>query len=496
MNRVTTSVGDPRVWLRTAILVACVVVAGAMTADPDLWGHVRFGGDIVAARAVPRVDPYSFTSDREWVNHEWLAEALMYGAWRAGGATGLVVLKAALLLLVLVVVWRSLGGPFVNPVLRDLLLLLTVVGLIPRVTTLRPQVFSLVAFAFLLAVFQAAERGNRRALLVIPVIFAGWVNLHGGWLVGMGVLAIWAGIGVLETGSWRERWTLVVVCVLAAAATLVNPYGVGMWRFLGETVGLGRADILDWQPMTRAPGGVAAIWAVVCAAWLVLVAWFGRRGRPAPIAITTLLGVAAFRVNRLDAFFVLATAMLLAPRRGRQRAASPGPLVARTAPATAIALAGAALIVVPWSLAARPAIGCIPPQQYLPERDSARFIEANRLSGRMLTWFSYGEYAIWVGAPSLRVSLDGRRETVYSDGVLHDHYAYFSGDAHAADYPARMRADYAWLPNTLPAVRTFERAGWRRLFAGRKSTVFGRPDDSRAYVQPRVRGGNACFPGL
>jgi hypothetical protein len=65
-------------------------------ADPDLWGHTRFGLDMLATHTLPSEDPYSFTQDIPWINHEWLSELMMGGAYRAAGPIGLVVLKAAL----------------------------------------------------------------------------------------------------------------------------------------------------------------------------------------------------------------------------------------------------------------------------------------------------------------------------------------------------------------------------------------------------------------
>jgi hypothetical protein len=65
-------------------------------ADPDLWGHVLFGGDLIRTGRVVRPDPYSYLSgDTLWINHEWLTEALFYGAYRVAGGTGLVLLKMA-----------------------------------------------------------------------------------------------------------------------------------------------------------------------------------------------------------------------------------------------------------------------------------------------------------------------------------------------------------------------------------------------------------------
>src|SRR5438874_2441475 len=63
--------------------------------DPDLWGHVRFGLDFFRYHQLPRIDPYSFTQDRPWINHEWLSDALSAAAYASPGTLRLAVLKAA-----------------------------------------------------------------------------------------------------------------------------------------------------------------------------------------------------------------------------------------------------------------------------------------------------------------------------------------------------------------------------------------------------------------
>ena len=79
-------------------IVAVVTVAARTRADVDLWGHLRFGLDIVQSRSLDIADRYSFTSDRPWVNHEWLSEIAIALAWQTAGATGLIVLKLACIL--------------------------------------------------------------------------------------------------------------------------------------------------------------------------------------------------------------------------------------------------------------------------------------------------------------------------------------------------------------------------------------------------------------
>ena len=44
-----------------------------VVADPDLWGHTKFGIDHIQSGRLAKTDPFSYTpAGQEWVNHEWL----------------------------------------------------------------------------------------------------------------------------------------------------------------------------------------------------------------------------------------------------------------------------------------------------------------------------------------------------------------------------------------------------------------------------------------
>src|SRR5580765_2319387 len=78
--------------------------------DPDLWCHLRFGLDILRDHRLPVVDPYSFTQDVPWINHEWLHEILSAGADQMAGVSGLIMLKALLIAGTVAVVGDALAG--------------------------------------------------------------------------------------------------------------------------------------------------------------------------------------------------------------------------------------------------------------------------------------------------------------------------------------------------------------------------------------------------
>ena len=481
--------------LRLGVFAFLVLTAARTWADPDLWGHVRFGHDILVNGLRPN-DPYSFTSDIGWVNHEWLAEVLMSWAWTSAGNVGLVGLKLAVILSVVGLVMASLKADAVPQPARDLLVCLVLVGMWARVYVVRPQLFSLLLFAVLLWALRWAERGLRRRLWVVPPVFAVWVNVHGGWIVGMAALAAWAVFRLSAAGrihGLKGRHVLGVTG-LSIGATLANPYGFHMWEFLAGTVRPERPNIGDWRPLFESGREVVVPWTIsvgLCAMAAI------RRRVPldlAHAAVVAALAALSIRVNRVDIFFTLAVVMLLA----RQVAGTNGSMVpsdTRTSSVRVLLITAVAAITIVALASRRSPMRCIRLDgPWMPERESGAFISRSQLHGKLLVWFDWGEYAIWHFGPGLRVSIDGRRETVYSDDFVARHVRlYFAPDAER-EFLGRLEADYAWLPAGLPLVATLERAGWTRLFSGDVSVVLA-SHGVRPAGTPSAALADGCFPG-
>jgi hypothetical protein len=131
----------------------------------------------------------------------------------------------------------------------------------------------------------------------------------------------------------------------------------------------------------------------------------------------------------------------------------------------------------------------------VPEANAARFIQLNRLQGRMLTWFDWGEYAIWHFGPGLQVSMDGRRETVYTDATIQAHRRFYAADATASAYLRTLDPDYIWLPKRLPITGTLAQEGWLPAFSGPISVVFARAGAGPFQQVGPSTTGMRCFPG-
>ena len=470
------------------LIVLCFVAH--TRADADLWGHVIFGRDIVRAGAVHSADPYSFTSDINWVNHEWLAEVMMWAGYAFGGPAGLVVVKILVVSLagaLLLAAWT----PFVLPLKwRDGLLFAVALSAWPQIATFRPQVFSIALFAALLFLLNRIYRGERAAdVWLLPLLFALWVNLHGGWLVGAGVLVLFVTTAMVDRSFAGNRAMLLTASVVAAAATLANPYGPAMLGFLGETVRPARADIVEWQPMSGLPWVALGFWAIPAAIAIVAIL---RRGRSIPLAwlvITIVLGIGAFRVARLVGFFSLVVGFLIAPFIWGEPVAERNSDRPRDRIAPVIGYA--VILVVAVLLFGRRIPANAP---WLPEPEAVTFVQRHQLSGKMLTWFDYGQYAIWHLSPSVRVSMDGRRETVYSEMMRGLHWEIYGNGPRALENVARLAPDSIWLPLKSPVIGTLEQSGWRVVFRGPRSAILSRdarisPEVSTAAVPAR------WFPG-
>lgn len=479
-------------------LVAVVLLPTLQTrADVDLWGHLRFGLDILENGRIDRIDPYSFTSDRAWINHEWLSEVAFATAWRLGGSAGLIVLKlaciaGATLTAVAIARARRLQIAAILTFAAA-----TLVAIFPRTTLVRPQIFSVLFFALLLWLCEWSERhGWRRLFWAVPLVGL-WANLHGGWIVGLATLSVWsAGLAWAMRADRARAWFVLVVPIAAAAATLVNPYGAGLWAFLLETVRLGREGITEWGPIWSNPARTL-VWAVMTMSVVVALA----RLRPtnlARLAIPALWGLATLKVNRLDAFFSMSVLMLLLPRlaelllRPPERPASPHlvpvhVLTAVVVLALALAMPGA-----------RRALTCIEvTPSWWPEPDASALASSRAFAGRMVTFFNWGEYAIWHLPRTVRISFDGRRETVYSNTVIEGHLELYAGTPRGMEYLRTLDARYIWFPSDLPVMGQLIADGWTPVFTGPRSTILerGAPVREGVAAANETDGPPPCFPG-
>ena len=304
------------------------VLAGPLSnrplADADIGWHIRTGEQILAARALPRTDPFSSTMQGQpWFAWEWLYELLLGILHQACGLNGVVWLCALLVaaifaLLLLLLLQRGTG-----------LLMAVVLMLLAEAASMihlyaRPHIvswlFSLLWFVALDR-WESSEQRERpwarsesrvriRARLQacqnrpemnapssagslprwIPWFFPAsmllWVNLHGGWLFGIALLGIYTFSAFVERvraqdplaairAAHRAR-AMAVAWVASAMATLVNPFGwrlhAHIYRYLSDRYLM---NLIDEFRSPDFHGWAQRCFAVILA--LTLIAFAGNR---------------------------------------------------------------------------------------------------------------------------------------------------------------------------------------------------------------------------
>ena len=244
-----------REWLTPARIGAIVVLASIPAkslseklSDPDLWWHLRTGALIVRTHRIPHVDPFSFTvPGKRWILQEWGSEIAMH-AIRAGfGLYGILVWRAAMLLLLYLIVARLLVRRMGTGI--GTWVLLAIVAYAGQLSwTERPNLFSFVLFA---VVLDLLERRSRTIWLFVPIA-ALWANLHGMVIIGVGLMVV---VALTEALKVRLHWDsadplwarrLGLVAVAGAAATLLNPYGPGLWTHAFSLIGTVSKLITEW----------------------------------------------------------------------------------------------------------------------------------------------------------------------------------------------------------------------------------------------------------
>jgi hypothetical protein len=509
MSTLTARTGFPSTCAVTlVVLAACLVPISSVAVDPDLWGHVRFGQDILRDHSIARTDIYSYmTTDSDWINHEWLAEVIFAATYNSAGAAGLIALKTTLGMVLAATVFAFLRRQGLTAVRSGIVLFATLCGMQAGLATLRPHLFTYLAFAAVLLVIHAVEGRHHRWLAALPVIFALWVNLHGGFLAGFALMAMWLGIRLWRarpggTTAPDEHLTvprLLLVAVASGLALLVNPYGYRLLLFLLGTATVPRPEVTEWAGLQVVSAG-GAVYLVLLAMSALGIAFAPQRRNLTLAVLLCAMAIGPLVASRHLPLFALTVAFFAGPLVAEAWARwKPEVSASRRPRWMTLALVGIAA----WCVfLASSHFRTIPIPETYPVQ-AVDLLKRSGVTGNMATGFNWGEYVIWHLGPEVRVSIDGRRETVYSNDAYRKAYDFWSG---RGDWDAVLRAgaDLALVEkNASPDNLLSLRDDWVLAYEDDLSRLFVRRGSRQAASLVRTappsrvppeNGGARCFP--
>jgi len=434
VRHATLGVRTPALLIVAPFLMLIAITFWFGQTDPDYWWHVRTGQLILETGQLPRTDPFSFTpAGTPWVTHEWLTEVIFALVARQFGYVGNVALCALLGAGTALVVWLTARRRGLGDRAATLLMLWAFAIMLP-LTNVRPQMVTMLGLALTALLLTRYLDGETRVLWFLPPLLALWVNLHGGYVIGLvllGLTLIGETIAPVLNPPIGARprpripGPLLLATVVAVLATLANPHGVEALRYPFTYIGTGNASqrfIAEWQ----SPDFHATAFLPLAASLLAgLLGGYARRPvRPTELLWTVTLTLMALQSTRHAPLYAIVVLPLLGARVRERLPDWPRSLHRLRPPlATALPLFGWTFLVV--GLAALLAGGAALPLQTgtAPRADGypaagAAYLRAHpELQGNLFNTYAWGGYLIGQLYPARRVFIDGRAD-VHGDALV------------------------------------------------------------------------------
>ncbi|MGH7781533.1 MAG: hypothetical protein ACREQR_17100 [Candidatus Binataceae bacterium] len=483
------------------VLIAIMIMDSTRVADPDLYGHLRFGQQILFSGHIARFDTYSYSiAGLRWISHEWLSEVVIAWFYVHGGVIGLKLMKlgcSAALVLILFAAMRETGASAVTQVA---IMLLASVRISVQIQ-FRPQIFTyLLLAAILMLLARDNFRGRAMLWLTVPM-FVLWANLHGGFVVGLGVMGLYTivrGGQEIVAGRGSARFFhLAAITSACIVATLFTPYGAGSWLSVLHTIGnpsmLGAIN--EWQPLIKATIGEyhaahlsffydLSVFGIFLATAVTIALAPSTDDLPM-VAIAGVLVAAAFLhvrnvpLGMMAAMIPLArhTTLALDARRTSRPGEAPSRRGTTLAGQVIVALAAVALAAETGLFSKK--LGLTEPYP----AGALAFMRAHELSGNMLCEYSWNDYIIFHQWPRDKVFLDSRFEMIYPRQIIDAYLAFAFGREGAPRTLADFPNDFVLIdPKTIAATVMANAAAWRLIYRDSDSLLYARADSAASRI--------------
>jgi hypothetical protein len=448
--------------------------------DPDMWWHLKTGEVIWTTHVIPTTDLFSYTTNHHaWIPHEWLSEVLIYGAYRLGGYSGLMLwlcFFATALLIAGYTLCSLYSGNSKTAFLGALAIwLFGTSGF-----AIRPQIIGYSFLVVELLLLHLGQTRSRRWFFGLPPLFAMWVNCHGSFFLGLALAGVFLfcsffdfQIGSLVATRWDPllRRTLALALFISMAALFLNPVGVRQITYPLNTMlhqPINLSQITEWQPLQWNDARGVALLAVLVCIFLLLILRRSELFWHELLVLIPGTWLAISHTRMVFVFGILAAPVLsrlLAPLWDKYNPEKDHPWP------NAILMAGSLLGI------------CVafPNRQHLVAQvnngnpvKAVDFIRDHHLSGRMLNSYDYGGYLIWALSQQ-PVFIDGRADLFEWAGVLGEYSTWANLQRDPNELLDKYNVDFCLLQRESPMVTVLRLLpGWKVVYSDDSSVIVAR----------------------
>jgi len=266
-------------WCLTFLLVY-LMASEIVSGDSDLVLHIAYGTAIIEG-GFPLNDPLLTGVTEAPVLQEWLFEVVVAKLHSLFGLAGPLVVFASLLGALIAGLYYRMRNTSICMWVAMVYGIIALLSLRPHLI-IRPHLVSWILAALLLLFLEDwrdGKRNFRNTALVACSIMLVWTNLHGGFLLGLVLIAVFTSDAVIEKLFKNQKKTLFEASSLLAVTTLVtlfNPWGLNLhqhlFAFLSNGFIVGGTS--DFQPPNFSDRTLPALLIVLCFVWPPLLLRF------------------------------------------------------------------------------------------------------------------------------------------------------------------------------------------------------------------------------
>jgi len=246
--------------LGLALFLALFTLKGVITLDPDFGYRLRTG-QMIASGIVPKTDPYTYTMPSfPYVEHAVSVAVMWATLYPKVGRIGISIVHALVALAALIIATKRVDttqkSSRYNLATKPFGLELGIAGIFPVLLAfatilpfagIRAQTISWIFISVFFYVILNRDLWKRFKLFT-PLFFLLWANTHGSWSAALAVLGFLTAYRSLM--AKKILWTDGILTLTSLLITLINPYGIGVWREVWSSLSDSslRWRILEWMP--------------------------------------------------------------------------------------------------------------------------------------------------------------------------------------------------------------------------------------------------------
>ncbi|WP_291867323.1 hypothetical protein [Bradyrhizobium sp.] len=471
-------------WVGAGIYALFLLAGNRLLIDPDTMWQITVGQWIIDHGAAPETDVYSFTMrGQPWISTQWLAQVIYAKVYAAFGWSGPVVLAAGAIAATFALLTRFLSRHLSES--TTLVFVAAALALTAPHAVARPHVLALpLMVGWVGGMFAAADRRAAPSFWLLPLM-ALWANLHGGFVLGLALIAPIA-LDAVWSAEARLRQPLIVrwaaFGIAALLTSFATPYGWNALLASQKILGLGAALplIMEWKPPDF--GSLGAL--EVCLLAGIGLALYRGIQLP-PLRIVLLLGLVhmALAQSRAGEILALLGPLVLAAPLARQIGGADNVDPNATPPRRGVPFAAVAVVMLAGTLAYASVHRFEPHPSGSPVAAVAALKQLNL--ARVFNDYDFGGYLIANGVAPF---IDGRTE-LYGEKFFVDHNA--ASGLMKPENLFRLLEQYkieATLMRTQSAATKLldHVDGWQKVYADDIATIHLRKAGAVHTVEPAV----------